>query len=274
MKIFVYNDSKTGCRLLIFPLLFFFGLLLFLYFNHALCVEGYVSIQKDYFYQINAFFGQYPNTMNNLTQLGDASVLLSFLIIFVIYAPKIWESLISALVTSALLTYLLKGLFGIPRPAQILTNNNFIIIGKKLVGFSSLPSGHSCTVLTIFTVVLFAFMPKKTNYKIIWVFIILSFGILIAFSRVGVGAHFPLDVIFGSIQGFTSGLIGIYITQNFTICRWVHNQKYWCIFIIFIIVCSITLINKIFAENLVVYYLAFLSLIISFYKFVYVYFKK
>ena len=112
---------------------------------------------------MNHYFGKYEATAFNLTQLGDASIFLSFLILLVIYAPKFWESLLSALLVSAVLCKFLKELFSIPRPAEILNKDSFIIVGRTLDGFSSLPSGHTVTVFTILTVILFAFMPKKNH---------------------------------------------------------------------------------------------------------------
>jgi hypothetical protein len=41
-----------------------------------------------------------------------------------------------------------------------------------------------------------------------------------------------------------------------------------------IVVCSILLINKIINENLIIFYLALLSLTVSLYKITYVYLKK
>ncbi|MCT6716620.1 phosphatase PAP2 family protein, partial [Staphylococcus aureus] len=87
----------------------------------------------------------------------------------------------------------------VPRPAAVFDNNSFTVIGKTLSGHNSLPSGHSITIFTILTVLLFSFMPKKLNYKIIWITTFTFAGLMIAFTRVGVGAHYPLDVIAGGI---------------------------------------------------------------------------
>ncbi len=270
----INNYSKLKPSLFFLPLFFLVAIVLFLYNKDALHVDTYVQVQKNCFILLNATLSQFPNTVYNLTQLGDTFIILAFVSIFLLYAPKIWECLLSASLVSAIFSSLLKNLFSIPRPAEIIDNNGFVIIGKTLTGYSSLPSGHSITVFTILTVCMFAFMPTKLNYKILWYLFIIIIGLILVFTRVAVGAHFPLDVIVGSIIGYLSGLIGIFISRKYTIWAWVNNKKYYPIFIVLFLICSIVLINKIMHENLIVFYLAFISLIVSLYKIMYVYFKK
>lgn len=185
-----------------------------------------------------------------------------------------WEALLSASLVSLLFSTVLKNLFLVPRPANVFDNTSFIIIGKTAVGHASLPSGHSITVFTTLSVLLFAFMPKLLKNKILWVFSIISIGLIIVFTRVAVGAHHPLDVIIGSIIGFISGLIGIFISRSYKIWSWIDNKKYYPIFILLILVAIISFLNKISNENLIIYYLALISSIFSLYKITYAYIKK
>jgi len=268
------NSNKVKVSLFYIPLFLLTAIFFYLYFAGALSVERYVEIQKDIFIDINSTLGQFPSLMLNLTQLGDALIFLSFLTLLIIYAPKFWESLISASIVSAILSKFLKVLFSVPRPAAILDNETFIIIGKKLVGHSSLPSGHSITTFTIITVLMYAFMPKKISSKVAWVILLIGLGFIIISTRVGVGAHFPLDVIIGGIIGYISGLIGIFISKNDKLWAWIGNPKYYPFFIILFMVCCVVLGTKIYKENLLIYYLSMISLIVSLYKIIYVYIKK
>ncbi len=270
----ITNYSKLKLTLFIFPSFLLITIGLFLYSQDSLNVYQYVQIQKDFFFFINHHLGQYPTIEYNLTQIGDASILLSFLTIFILYAPKMWEALLSASLVSLLFSTVLKNIFLVPRPATIFDNTTFIIIGKTAVGHASLPSGHSITVFTTLSVLLFAFMPKLLKNKILWIFSIISIGLIIVFTRVGVGAHHPLDVIIGSIIGYLSGLLGIFISRRYKIWSWINNKKYYSIFILLMLIAAISLINKIINENLVVYYLALISLFVSLYKIIYVYVKK
>ncbi len=268
------NYSKLKPTIFIVPIILLITIVLVLYYQHALNTEQYVQVQKKWFLYINHQLGQFPILLNNLTQIGDATIFLSFLSIFILYAPKIWESLLSASLISMLLSSLLKNIFLIPRPAVALDNNSFIIIGKTAVGSASLPSGHSITVFTTLTVLLFGLMPEKLQYKILWLLFIVAAGLMIASTRVGVGAHYPLDVIVGSIVGYISGLIGIFVSRKYKIWAWISNKKYYPIFIVLMLVCAASLIYGIMNENLIIYYLALISLFVPFYKIVYVYFKK
>lgn len=270
----IENSNKVKVSLFYIPLFLLTAIFFYLYFAGALSVERYVEIQKDIFIDINSTLGQFPSLMLNLTQLGDALIFLSFLTLLIIYAPKFWESLISASIVSAILSKFLKVLFSVPRPAAILDNETFIIIGKKLVGHSSLPSGHSITTFTIITVLMYAFMPKKISSKVAWVILLIGLGFIIISTRVGVGAHFPLDVIIGGIIGYISGLIGIFISKNNKLWAWIGNPKYYPFFIILFMVCCVVLGTKIYKENLLIYYLSMISLIVSLYKIIYGYIKK
>ncbi|MBX3257722.1 MAG: phosphatase PAP2 family protein [Chitinophagaceae bacterium] len=273
-KNIVSNYSRLRAILFSLPIFLLITIALFLYSQDALCVDRYVQVQKDSFFSINHYLGQYPNLQLNLTQLGDCMLLLSFLSIFIVYAPKLWEALISALLVSVLFSSSLKRIFGIPRPAELLDNNSFIIVGKKVSGFSSLPSGHSITVFTVFTVLLFAFMPQRLKYKISWFFFIITMGLILAFTRVGVGAHYPIDVIVGCIIGYISGLVGIFISREYNIWAWVSNRKTYPFFILLFLICCVLLIHKIINENLIIFYLSFISLVISLYKIIRVYAKN
>jgi len=268
------NFSKVKPALLYLPLFFLIAIVLFLYSQDSLSVAGYVNIQKDLFLAINAALSQYPNTIFNLTQLGDAMIVLSLLTLFIMYAPKLWEALLSASLVSALFSNVLKKFFAIPRPAAVLDTDSFTIIGKTLTGHNSLPSGHSITVFTILTVVLFAFMPKKASAKFLWCLVTLGLGIVLVLTRIGVGAHYPLDVTTGSILGFASGVLGILISRQYKIWNWIGNKKYYPVFMLLFVVCGVLLITKISKENLVVYYVALASLLVSLYKISTLYVKK
>ena len=210
----IANFSKLKPSLFVLPLFFLMLIVFFLYSQNSLSLVKYVQIQKNCFLFLNSKLSQFPNTIYNLTQFGDALIFLSFLTLFIIYAPKIWEALLSASLVSAIFSRVLKNIFAIPRPAEVFDNNSFVIIGRRLPGFSSLPSGHSITVFTILTVLFFAFMPKKVIHKISCGFLIINLGIILVFTRVGVGAHHPLDVITGSIIGYICGLIGIFVSKK------------------------------------------------------------
>lgn len=264
MNLFVItNFARLKGSVFVVPVLFLLSILLFLYIQNALNAEDYTAIQKDSFYQINHFMGQYSSLLHNLTALGDALVSLSLLSGFVTYAPKLWEALVPSLLLSLLFSVALKKTFAVPRPAAAFGEHSFVVIGSCLKGHNSLPSGHAIVVFTLLTVLLFAFMPQLPKWKWIWSISILSIGAFLVFTRVGVGAHFPLDVLIGSGIGFLCALLGIFFIRKFKLFSWIGNRKYTAVFFVLFLFGSFSLVYKILKDHLLVYYLALLVLACS-----------
>jgi membrane-associated phospholipid phosphatase len=264
----IHNYGKLKPSFFYLPLALLALIAFFLFTQSALNVNGYIQIQKNWFYALNAKLSQYPLLQQNFTELGDTFVLLTLLTILFLRAPKLWETLLSAIIVSAIFSVCLKNIFSIPRPAEALNLNTFVIIGKALTGYSSLPSGHSITIFTVVSSILLGFMPKKVTNKLVWCFLLVALGLGLAFSRVGVGAHFPLDVIIGSVIGYLSALTGIFINKKFNAWQWISNKRYYPFFIILFCISSAILASKILDKNLFVYYLSISSLIISLYAFI------
>lgn len=258
----------------VLPLFLLLKVYLLLYLFDSLSAKGYVHLQKEWFYFLNRYVEQHPEIIFNLTQIGDALIFLSFLTLLIMYAPKIWESIITGSLISMVFAVLLKETFSIPRPAKAFDYTTFNIIGEKLSGSTSFPSGHSITIFTILTVLMFAFAPKKKSYKIPYFITAVSLGLLFGFTRVAVGAHYPLDVFIGCVLGYIAGLLGICITNKYSLWPWIHNKKYYPIFLLLFLSCSVVLVFRIFHENLFIYYCALLSLCYSFYKIAKVYVQK
>src|SRR5947209_19285374 len=102
------NFSKLKLSLFILPTCLLIALILYLYIQDSLTVDKYIQIQKDWFIFLNSKLSQFPNTEYNITQFGDALIFLSFLTLFIVYAPKLWESLISASLVSVIFSVVLK----------------------------------------------------------------------------------------------------------------------------------------------------------------------
>jgi len=270
----VGNFKRFNASLLYLPTFLLLALLAFLYTRDSLSKEAYVNFQKEFFLSLNANLANYPSTLNNLTQLGDAMVILSFLAIFIIYAPKMWEALITSSIISAIIVCSLKPIFAIQRPAAAFGSENLSIIGRKLMGSNSFPSGHSVTVFTVLTVFLIAFMPKKIKFQIIWSVSIFLFGIILILTRIGVGAHHPIDVAVGAIIGYLSAILGISINKRLNIWGWIGNKKFYPVFMATFLTCCIVLVFKIISVNLIVFYFALISLLISLFLISRLYVKK
>lgn len=273
-NIVIYNFKKLKFSILFIPIVLILMIVSFLYTKDAWSIEGYIAVQKELFFELNTLLAPYPILENNLTQMGDALIFLSLLSLLIIYAPKLWEALLSASLFSLLFSITLKKVFAVPRPAAVFDQNSFSIVGRVLTGHNSLPSGHSITVFTILSVLLIAFMPRKTTYKIVWITAIILLGLMLISSRVAVGTHYPLDTVFGGLIGCVSGLLGIFFSRKFRLWNWINSKKFYPIFIVLFVGCGIALIQKISKENLLVFYLALTALLFSLYRMITIYVKK
>ena len=119
-----------------------------------------------------------------------------------------------------------------------------------------------------------AFLPKKFSSRFVWCISILAIGIFLILTRVAVGAHYPLDTVFGALVGTLSALIGIVITRKFRFLNWINNQKFYPIFAVIFLAGSAILISKIVNSFLPIYILPLICLIISIYILINVYIKN
>ncbi len=238
-------------------------------------VEAYVGVQKDWFFYLNEKLSIFPNFQFNITQLGDVLIVFPFVMFLVRYAPRFWGALPTSSLLSLGVSAGLKRFFSVPRPAGMFDNESFTIIGRTLTKHS-LPSGHSMTIFILITLLLFAFMPRKNKiYQFIWTAFILSVGLMIAFSRVGVGAHYPLDVVTGSAIGYILAIIGIKINNNVNWWDWVGKRKFLPIFILLFAAWGIAIgIVKLPKYQLPIFYMSIVSIIIALYLIIKKYVQK
>ena len=275
LDVFVSNNfNNLGFRFLYLPFFLLLLIVFYLFKEDAFSFEGYVNTQKDMFFYLNSKLSQFPNLQINLTQLGDVVIFLPFLTIFLVVTPKFWEALLSSLIVSGIITNITKRLFAMPRPAAMLDNKSFAIIGDTLTGNNSLPSGHSIATFAIITTLFFAFLPKKWSLKVLWFFLVFATGFTIAFSRVGVGAHYPIDVVTGSIIGYISAIVGVLISKKYTLWNWITSKKYYLITISLFSICAIAIIDKIISTNLIIFYFSLVSLLATTFLIIYIYAKK
>lgn len=108
-------------------------------------------------------------------------------------------ALISASFTAQLL---IKNIVGRLRPELVLNN---IAVYTKVNDYFSFPSSHAATAFAG-AVIVSRIFPKGAPY-----FYFLAF--LIAFSRIYLGVHYPLDVLIGAVLGLLVGFIVIKLTK-------------------------------------------------------------
>src|SRR4030042_2781392 len=134
-----------------------------------------------------------------ITYLGSGLILIP--IVLVLYAIR--KEKILPVVTSYLLlsiaVQVVKYFWNFPRPAALF--DNIHIVGETLKA-ASFPSGHTATAFMLFYVLT---QGKSISLKTFLIICALAVG----YSRIYIGAHFPIDVLAGGIIGYLSGYFSV-----------------------------------------------------------------
>ena len=139
------------------------------------------------------------------TQTGRASVIIVVSLLYHYFGQKKEALLIFvSLVIGTITIFLLKEFISRPRP--FLTLPTIIPFIKE--PWTSFPSGHTTRLFALSAVVSRKFsLPSLGLY-------VLSF--LVAFSRLYLGVHYPLDVLVGGILGWTIGKVTLRAENRIT----------------------------------------------------------
>lgn len=168
--------------------------------------------QKELFISLNhhaSLLGE--SFWESATILGDGLALFSLFIPFLFYKPLIYFAFLMTIPYALILTHLPKKLLAVPRPGALLNDESFVAIGKLLKGYNSLPSGHTIAVISAATVITLFLFYYKQNVRYLLP-VVAAAALVVAFSRIAVGAHWPLDVAVGIVLGMVAGYLGFVTT--------------------------------------------------------------
>jgi membrane-associated phospholipid phosphatase len=119
-----------------------------------------------------------------------------------------------------LLSRLPKALIDSPRPAAVLDPASIHVIGMRLAGHNSFPSGHAITAFLVAAVLLAGEPSKSLRAPVKIAVSLVAFAV--ALSRVAVGAHWPSDALAGAALGLIAGVTGAWAQQ-----RWPIGARAW-----------------------------------------------
>ena len=102
-------------------------------------------------------------------------------------------------------SYLLKPFFGRARPCKIY---DFVRIVEGCAGYMSFPSNHATNAMAVATVCL-RFCGRLAGFAMLFL------AVVIAFSRVYMGVHYPFDVTAGVLFGFGFSSFWIWVLMRF-----------------------------------------------------------
>ncbi len=181
-------------------------------------IDEILQIDKSLFYFINTNLSN-PITEAIMPIITHTIFWIPFFCIFCLY--QFWNAyknkqyrglfcilsvLVGVVICDQINSTLLKELISRPRPCHILTDINLLVAcgsGK------SFPSSHAANSMVSVIIILLYY--KRHKY---WLPLL---SLLVGISRVFVGVHYPLDILFGWLLGIGIGF-GVYFLMEYLFC--------------------------------------------------------
>lgn len=137
--------------------------------------------------------------------------------VFIYYRLEVWKktSVIFFLLSigaSALLTNIIKMMVERPRPIHNQDWTGVIYAIERYSSSTSFFSSHSATTFTMAT--FFFLLFRKTGYKY-YGYLAIIWATIVAYSRIYLAKHYPIDVVCGILFGITIGIIGYKLLEYY-----------------------------------------------------------
>ena len=168
-----------------------------------------MTLNNEIFYLINNNLSNpiFDFIMPQITNFGGFGTLLALcilsILIFKYYNKerylKISKLCLYALLLSGVIALCLKLSIVEERPFKMLSHVHQLVLPSEP---NSFPSGHCSSTFSVVTVLVNQFWQNK-----MLVAILIIFALVIGFSRIYCGVHYPIDVVVGAIVGILSGAL-------------------------------------------------------------------
>ena len=143
-----------------------------------------------------------------ITRLGDAGIIWIILTVLLLIIPKTRKTgviMMAALLADVLLcNVVIKNLVARTRPYEVVDGLKLLIEKQSDYSF---PSGHTGSSFAS-AIVLWKELPRKYGVMALIV------AVLIAYSRLYVGVHYPSDVLAGVVIGTVLALVSVWLVKK------------------------------------------------------------
>lgn len=162
----------------------------------------------DSFLLINSYRNPFLDAiMPHLTHLGEGLLLAAVFSLLIINKDlALVKSLLIALIAIGIVLYTCKNFVfvGWDRPPTVFQNiTDIYAISLGGERYNSFPSGHSTAIWMILTFVAYYFRAKSSILQIAIGFL----SVMVAYSRVYIGVHYPGDILAGSFIGISIAVL-------------------------------------------------------------------
>ncbi len=142
-----------------------------------------------------------------VSMLGEDTVLIVLMaVLYFGYSKDIARKIFFSTALSLGTNCVIKNFVRLPRP---FANDAVSCVRPETATGYSFPSGHTQTIAS-WSTTLAVHTKKRTSYIFCTVLIV-----LMAFSRMYLGAHYPSDVIIGALLGVSFALLGNHLYERF-----------------------------------------------------------
>ena len=148
--------------------------------------------------------------------ITDAHILLILTIILLIVAwalkidkiKKILLICVIAIFLTSIILGILKLSYISPRPYLTLSNIRLVVRDN---GLNSFPSGHIAISMTIISVIIMKIKKRKP----LLIILSLIYMVILTFSLLYSGVHYPIDLAVGAVVGIISAVVTVVLSNKY-----------------------------------------------------------